>query len=265
MREIFPKAIELMLVHEGGYVNHPKDPGGATNRGVTQRVYNAYRVSHGLELQNVKSIAEQEIHDIYKKQYWDRTNCDMLPAGLDYCVFDAGVNSGPSRAAKWLQRVLGLPIDGIIGMHTLAAAQACDPEKTINRFCDARLAFVKSLRTWKVFGRGWSRRISEVRRMAVYMAGAAEPKIAAPIEPIGKADEADIAATAVVKDKSFSGEGMVVAGGMGETVNSLANTLFPFKDVSQVLTWLFIALIAAGAVFTILKLIKKYRSGEVHF
>ena len=105
MKANFDKSLALVLVHEGGYVNHPKDPGGATNRGVTQAVYDAYRKTRGKAGQSVKFITDEEVNAIYKFQYWDRVQGDLLPAGLDYAVFDFAVNSGVGRASKYLQAV----------------------------------------------------------------------------------------------------------------------------------------------------------------
>src|SRR6187401_363537 len=103
----FNKALQLVLAHEGGYVNHPKDPGGPTNKGITQRVYDMYRKDKGLNTRSVKNIDKAEISDIYKTRYWDMIKGDRLPDGIDYVVFDGAVNSGPGQSVKWLQRALG--------------------------------------------------------------------------------------------------------------------------------------------------------------
>lgn len=263
MQDNFEKCLSLVLVHEGGYADHPHDPGGATMKGVTQRVYDAYRRNHGLDPQPVRQITDREVQQIYKRQYWDRVCGDWLPAGLDYVAFDAAVNSGVSRGAKWLQQALGVRPDGIVGEKTLEAAKACDPEDAINRACDARLRFVRSLRTWKYFGKGWSRRIAGVRRQAVYMAGAAEPLIAPLGEPMAKAEESDIAATAVMKDKAVGSEGLMVGGGIGAGIADMSQSLLPFADYSNVIRWVFIGLLLAGLAFTIIKYVKKYRRGEL--
>ena len=103
----FERAFALLAVHEGGYSNHPDDPGGATNRGVTQRTYDSYRARHGLERRDVRQITDGEVAEIYRGQYWDAIRGDDLPAGVAYCVFDAAVNSGPGRALRWLQAEIG--------------------------------------------------------------------------------------------------------------------------------------------------------------
>ena len=170
MRDSYSTALAEVLKHEGGYVNHPKDPGGATNRGVTQRVYDAFRRNNGLPLRSVKSLTESELQAIYRLQYWDAVKGDELPAGVDFAVFDFAVNSGPARAIKYLQMVLGVDADGNIGQVTIRAAAEAFPRATINSLCDKRLAFLKNLETWGTFGRGWTSRVAGVRAKALQMA-----------------------------------------------------------------------------------------------
>lgn len=159
----FAASLSLVLKHEGGWSNHPRDPGGATMKGVIQRVYDAYRKRNGLRRQSVRNIAESELQDIYKAQYWNAIKGDALPRGVDYCVFDGAVNSGPSQSAKWLQRALGVRADGVIGMVTLGAVDA-HPDKAalVKAICAKRMSFLQRLRHWLTFKRGWTRRVSEV-------------------------------------------------------------------------------------------------------
>ncbi len=119
----FDEALKRVLVHEGGYADHPADPGGATMRGVTQRVYDGWRRRRGVPVRSVRLIEPGEVEAIYRLQYWDAVRADDLPAGLDYGVFDAAVHSGPGQAAKWLQRALGVTADGQVGEATLAALE----------------------------------------------------------------------------------------------------------------------------------------------
>lgn len=158
---------------EGGYVNHPKDPGGATNFGVTQAVYDSYRKRIGLKTRSVREIAEVEVSSIYQTQYADKVRYDALPAGVDYATLDAAVNSGVSRGAKWLQLSVGASADGVVGNQTVAKAAAADPLKTIKSICARRLSFVQSLNTWSTFGKGWRRRIAGVEANATKMSLAA--------------------------------------------------------------------------------------------
>lgn len=213
----FEMLLPCLLIHEGGYVNHPRDPGGATNKGVTQRVYDGYRARMGLPQQSVRDITDSEVSDIYRAQYWDAVRADDLPNGLAYAVFDYAVNSGPARAARELQRALGVGVDGVIGQVTISAAIAANEPDLIRRYCMARLEWMQTLRTWKDFGKGWTRRImgdqhgdqatdSGVIDRAIKLATVNPRTIAhAPrMEAVGKADEADLKktkkATAVIKD-----------------------------------------------------------------
>ncbi|TIS04249.1 MAG: N-acetylmuramidase, partial [Mesorhizobium sp.] len=144
------EALARVLVHEGGYVNHPADPGGPTNKGVTQRIYDAYRKGKGLATRSVKGITSLEVFDIYDRQYWDAVKADQLPAGVDYVVFDGAVNSGPGQSIKWLQGALGPlykgSIDGVMGVGTLAAVSAVNNyDALIDRICDQRLNFLRHL------------------------------------------------------------------------------------------------------------------------
>ena len=168
MKNNFEKALALVLEHEGLYVNHPKDPGGATMKGVTQAVYDAYRKVRGRPSQSVKFITDEELRAIYKFQYWDKVHGDFLPTGLDYAMFDFAVNSGVGRASKYLQAVLGVAQDGQIGARTLAAIT--NPVSIINALLDRRMGFLRNLRTFLTFGKGWTRRVQGVRAKALDMA-----------------------------------------------------------------------------------------------
>lgn len=183
------------LKHEGGYSNHPDDPGGPTMRGVTQAVYDGYRDRRGHPRQSVRKIAEIELRDIYEAQYWRAVRGDELPAGLDLAMFDYAVNSGPSRAIKSLQAVLGVTTDGELGEVTLAAVRARLTSGLVAALCDRRLAFLKALKTWPTFGKGWTDRVASIRAVAFAMArsGAVstpprdEPLPAPPVDDSAKA------------------------------------------------------------------------------
>jgi len=144
---------------EGGYVNDPRDPGGATDRGITQRTYDAWNDAQGRQRKPVRGISKAEAEAILSAQYLDTVQFDGLPDGVDYAVADYAVNSGPGRAAKVLQRVLGVPDDGVIGAMTLAALARRNPEEIITAVCVERMRFLRGLRTWDAFGRGWSVRV----------------------------------------------------------------------------------------------------------
>lgn len=151
----FDKAFHELLGHEGGYVDHPSDPGGATRWGVTERVAraNGYRGS-------MKDFPQGLAKTIYRRLYWDAVRADELPPLLRYAVFDAAVNSGAQQAIKWLQRAIGAPDDGVIGGQTIAMARAAQPDFALRRMLGARLQFMADRKTWQAFGRGWARRIA---------------------------------------------------------------------------------------------------------
>jgi lysozyme family protein len=163
------KCLETILHHEGGYVNHPKDPGGETNLGVTKRVYEDFGGT-----KDMKDLTREDVEPIYKKNYWDRVKGDHLPAGLDLCVFDFGVNAGTGRAAKFLQKMIGTTPDGGIGPMTLKSLESYVAtngiENTIKRYQAGRQAYYESLSTFATFGRGWTRRNQETTKLALTMA-----------------------------------------------------------------------------------------------
>lgn len=169
MRSNFDRALEWVLVHEGGYVDHPRDPGGATNLGITQATLSNWR-GYEVTKQDVRDLSKAEAGKIYKARYWDRVRADELPSGIDYAVFDFAVNSGPSRAIRFLQGALGVAQDGQIGPVTMGAVKAADSAATINAICDRRLDWLKGLSHWGTFGKGWARRIRGVRKHALDIA-----------------------------------------------------------------------------------------------
>ena len=157
-------AIPRTLEHEGGYVNHPSDPGGHTNKGITLATFRRYIKPFG-SVADLKALTTEQATIVYKRQYWDAVSADLLPAGVDYSVFDYAVNSGPSQAAKDLQRVVGATVDGKVGPQTIAAVREMDPKAVIRQLNARRLAFMKSLKggkLWETFGRGWQRRVDRV-------------------------------------------------------------------------------------------------------
>lgn len=182
MRGNFPAALSAVLKHEGGYVDHPSDPGGATNMGITRKTLARWRnVSPWWELpkSEVKNIGRTEVAAIYKDRYWDDIRGDHLPSGVDLAVFDFAVNSGPQRAAISLQNIVGTAPDGEIGPLTLDALKKLPPTSVISDLCSQRLAFLERLSTWPTFGKGWHSRVSAVRNEAIAMVGRA-----APVEPV---------------------------------------------------------------------------------
>ena len=164
MKANFDKCLEMLLHHEGGYVNHPDDPGGETNLGVTKKVYKEWGGKKRMKKLTVKDVAP-----IYKKNYWAKLKCDDLPSGLDFCAFDWAVNSGPRRAAKAIQNIVGANPDGAIGPKTMALIAKQNPRYMIEQFGKIRQEFYESLGTFKTFGNGWTRRNKETTEASISM------------------------------------------------------------------------------------------------
>ena len=172
MKINFAQALGLTLRHEGGFVSHPKDPGGATNKGVTLATFSLY-LGRKASVDELKMISDTQLCEIYRKQYWDKVRGDDLPGGLDFCVFDFAVNSGPGRAAKMLQDLVGAEADGSIGHKTVAAVLEHVSRETLPKVIDQyqakRLHYLQALPHWETFGKGWGRRVNEVLEEAILM------------------------------------------------------------------------------------------------
>lgn len=166
----FKPCLEFVLAHEGGWADHPRDPGGATMKGVTLAVYREY-LGRNASKEELRNIPEQHLIDIYKSLYWDKANCDGLLAGVDLVVFDMAVNSGVSRSAKILQRCVGAVPDGKIGPRTMALVNGIPAKDIIIKFSDGRENFYKTLPTFDTFGKGWMRRTEECEQNALAMIG----------------------------------------------------------------------------------------------
>jgi lysozyme family protein len=168
VKDNFNQCLALVLKEEGGYVNDARDPGGRTNHGVTQKVWEDW-VGHPVTEADMKNLSIQDVAPLYKKNYWDKINGDALPLGIDYATFDMAVNSGLTRAAKTLQQVCGVGQDGHVGPATIAAAKEANGREVATRICEARLAFLQGLPTWSTFGKGWGSRVSRVENLAFRM------------------------------------------------------------------------------------------------
>ncbi|GEP05576.1 glycoside hydrolase family 108 protein [Methylobacterium oxalidis] len=184
----FERALALVLQHEGGYVDHPADPGGATNLGVTIGTLSGW-LGRPATKAEVGALTKATVAPIYRKNYWDAVRGDDLPGGVDYCVFDFAVNSGQGRAIPSLQRAIGVADDGVIGPITLANVASRSSAQIIERICDDRMVFLRRLSTWPTFGKGWTKRVEGVRVEALAMAAAAalvasSRPVPAPAKPI---------------------------------------------------------------------------------
>lgn len=192
MHSNLDRALDQVLKHEGGYVSHPNDPGGPTNLGVTLANFRRYVKPSGT-IDDLKKLTPAQARTVFTRQYWDAVRGSELPGGLDFAVFDFAVNSGPSRAVKFLQKILGVAEDGVIGPITMAAIETHAARALIQALCDERLAFMKRIKDkhgkllWDTFGKGWAARVSDVRSRALTWASesieAPLPPAAPPAEP----------------------------------------------------------------------------------
>jgi lysozyme family protein len=207
---------------EGGWSDHPADPGGKTMYGVTETRWHEYQAARGLARTPVRSITKDQALAFYVSEFWRPIRGEELPAGVDLAVYDGGVNSGVSRSVKWLQAVVGETQDGIAGPITLNATAKAAPAKTIKAHCAKRLGFVRSLAIWNTFGKGWSRRIANVEATALSWV-------------LTKPELEREAKDAKDKATQQGGGAVVVGGGGGVASPELANSV-PWWVLALVIT-----------------------------
>lgn len=169
MKQNFPISLDFVLKHEGGWSEHPADPGGATMKGVTLATFSKF-LGRPASKEELKAITDAQLKAIYGNLYWNRIIGDGLPAGVDMAVFDMAVNAGPGRSAKILQEVVGAVADGVIGAKTIAAINTKTASELIQGFSNARRAFYESLPTFGTFGKGWLRRVDDCEKEAQHLA-----------------------------------------------------------------------------------------------
>lgn len=294
MKSNFARSLKAVLAYEGGYVNHPKDPGGPTNKGITQRVYDAWLAGQGKKAKSVKLIPDDEVAAIYRRQYWDLVRGDSLPAGVDLALFDFAVNSGVSRAVRAAQKVAGEKQDGVLGEVTMAKLKQADAVSFIEAYCAERLRFVQSLRTYSTFGQGWFRRImgraegaqvkdTGIVDLAVALAMGSKPVIEISKETKelekGKADPADVKIEATPEGAAggtgaIGGAGVIAAKSgigawigdqiinLGELAGLTKDQVEPLVQYSSYIGWLFVALTFAGAMGIVAVRIKRQKEGR---
>lgn len=240
----FKNALKLVLVHEGGKVDDPRDPGGRTNQGVTQGSYNNYLDSKGRKSRDVYKMTHEERDEIYKRRYWDTVKGDDLPPGIGYVIFDGAVNSGPAQSVKWVQRSLmnHYPgkVDGIMGMLTVEAIKGVnDHDALVAAICARRLDFLDNLKTWKTYGKGWSRRVASVKATGQAWAnGSVGPKVEYIEGAEKKANLSDAKAmpAKAVGDiaGSAGGASSIGAQGLSTQLDGVKEQLSPFSTIAFV-------------------------------
>lgn len=271
---------------EGGYVNHPKDPGGPTNHGITLATLRAWR-KRPVTAEDVRNLSKDEAIQILKTGYWDAVRGDELPSGLDLTMVDFATNSGPSRAIKELQAALGTAADGVLGVKTMALIPT-NPEAVAN-LCDAvndrRLKFCKSLKRgslWKSFGRGWTIRITGKdpkgqyaeqpgidtlsRRLALReMNPSVQRLLVTPnvlVTEAGKARDTDIGALATTRGKVLAGTiaasaTSAVSNATGipswilSNATSLSSIMEPLREWGPYIGYAIAFLTAAGSIYAL--------------
>jgi lysozyme family protein len=216
MPQDFPRAVAVTLDYEGGNDDDPNDPGGRTSRGITQREWDRYRRAHNGSVlpEDVWRAPQSAVVDIYRSNYWNPVAGDLWPVGLDLCVFDAGVNSGPGRALTWARSALAQSAGSFVELAGIAAA-ASDRVALIKRYQARRSSLLHALRTWRFFGRGWARRVAGIEAIATRWA----------LENTGKSPELvqehlQVEAKKSIKVSSASASGAVAAPASAATVAS---------------------------------------------
>ena len=166
----FEPCFQMLLKHEGGYSNDPRDPGGMTNLGVTARAWSDFIHADTTE-EEMRALTPNQVRPLYRIKYWNAVRANDLPGGIDYCVFDFAVNSGTPRAARTLQKAVCVMADGVVGPETIAACGALDVATVIADYTTERLKFLDSLAGWATFGKGGLKRVNEVEAAALAMIG----------------------------------------------------------------------------------------------
>lgn len=250
----FPACMKIVLTFEGGKVDDKHDPGGRTNQGVIQRVYDGYRERQNLSKRDVYKMEPEERDAIYREQYWNQVRGDQLPSGIDIVVFDGAVNSGPGQSIKWLQRALGVTrIDGVVGSATLAAVDNHpDHDALIAAICQRRMAFLQALKTWARYKGGWSSRVNQLRKIGQAWASGSVgpvPKAEAGSEIKAPIEHATALPTKAPADAA-SGAGVATAGA-GGALASAKESLEPLAGTSNWINYAIAGLALVGALLII--------------
>lgn len=265
--EDFAPSLAHVLVHEGGYSNDPDDAGGATFQGITHDEYDAYRERKGEQPRDIRGITSDERDDIYRQQYWSSVRADELPAGIDYCVFDFAVNSGPPQAVKILQRSVGFvgsDVDGHIGMLTLEAVKKSDQLVLISTYCEKRREFLRHLKNFPKFGGGWIRRVNEVEAVAKTMAASSAPVVTAKDDGATIKAMPDEASQTMVSPETATATtaSSGILSGLTDQLQGLSSQLSPFQDTLKVVKYILIVVAVIAAGVTIYTFWKRAKTKE---
>ena len=204
--------LAVTLKYEGGWSDHPRDPGGATMKGVTLATFRRYYP--GATKDQLRAITTAQVERIYADGYWSKVAGEALPFGLDLVTFDYGVNSGPSRGVKTLQAEIGAKVDGAPGAETIRKAASVDVKRAIQGVCARRRSLLRALPTWETFKRGWSARVADIEVKAVAMWLARGGKVSETDKRV-LADEADKAGRVAGQQQKGAGGTATAGGGIG--------------------------------------------------
>lgn len=260
MRVDFDKCMPVVLAYEGGFSNHPRDPGGVTLEGITQRVYDGYRSRKGKPRRALTAAMRRqpewiaERNDIYRTQYWNAVRGDELPAGVDLVLFDGAVNSGPFQSVKWLQRALRLDqVDGHLGESTLDALENHpDHDALIADILARRLGMLQNLSTWNDFGKGWSARVANVKQIGqAWATGSVGPAAVEAHVSLGNARGYASDVTQPTVDAGTATKGAVGAGSFAGVISQVQNQLEPFAGTSDFAAKIYMGLTVAGLALAI--------------
>jgi lysozyme family protein len=263
-RSTFNPAIDYVLAHEGGYVNDPKDKGGPTNLGITQATLAAW-FGHAVSADDVRHLTRWDATAIYRAEFWDRIRGDLLPAGLDYALFDFAVNSGAGRAARFLQTLLkarGLyagDIDGGIGAKTLDALRGVnDVPRLVDDLSAMRLKYLRTLDGWGRYGKGWARRVSEVQYAAERLASTQSHVYAFSLPPTKTAPSARGVGGKVAVSRTLPGKAVILsfASAVGEQASEYATTISALQDIALMFKWAFAILTVIGILAGLAKAVQ---------
>lgn len=267
-RAQYADAMKILMVFEGGKVDHPDDPGGRTNMGVIQRNFTAYLLRKGLPSRDVYTMTIAERDEIYRLEYANRVRFDDLPPGIDLVMLDGSVHSGVSQAVKWLQRALGITADGIIGATTLAhVEQHPDHDKLVASILERRMLFLRNLKGWKTFGKGWTSRINQLRSKAQAWASGSVGSAIVPVQGVmGKAyvTNAVAAPARAVGDLSAGGGGATttITGGLEAAKETIA-PMAGYAWADRILLMLMIAGIAITVFGVLYGIYARRRKAEL--
>lgn len=267
-RQNLEPSLRLLFGDEGGYSNRVTDSGGPTKFGITHRTLAAYRGVPSVTAQQVKDMTIQEAEEIYRRSYWLQSGGDLLPSGLDYAVFNSGVMSGPSRAVKILQSVVGVTQDGVVGVQTVAAVKSYRGgiEQLIRDYCDAYMRFLRGIGGKQGFsanGRGWTIRITGVdpkgqwkttpgvvgNAIAMSRRGAVTPTNVSDPAGAPKANPKDTSIVETLKKPEAWGP----LGGLIGGVTGIASGTGPIQ-------WAFAIIMVAGVLYGLYTLIQRQKA-----